>query len=136
MKNFLKMKSIFLVLMTVSISAFTLASQTPKETMEKRAKSLHETLMKSDTSAHEKFVNANYSQEFLDKVEASRHAEMLKRLNKDFSDSKIVSLKVKENKLLMLIERNSDKHRVTFDISFDPKDEYKINGMGIEAGEM
>tara|TARA_R110002051_G_scaffold181774_1_gene251258 strand:+ start:24687 stop:25079 length:393 start_codon:yes stop_codon:yes gene_type:complete len=130
------MKTILMLFMTISLASINVNAQTSEETMKDRAEKLHQTIKSKDKAVHKKFVNENYSKEFLDKVEASRHTGMLERLNKDFSDSKVVSMKVKENKLLMLIERNSDKHLVTFDISFDPKDNYKINGMGIEAGEM
>lgn len=130
------MKTILMLFMTLALTSMSVNAQTSEDIMKDRAEKLHQTIKSMDKEAHKKFVKENYSKEFLDKVEASRHTGMLERLNKDFSDSKMVSIKIKGNKLLMLLEKNSDNHQVTFDISFDPNDNYKIKGMGIEAGEM
>ncbi|WP_417881837.1 hypothetical protein [Xanthomarina gelatinilytica] len=130
------MKNILMLFMALALTSTTVIAQASEDTMKDRAEKLHQVLKTKDIAVHKKFVNENYSKKFLDKVEMSRHTGMIGRLNQDFSDSKVISMKVKEDKLLMLIERNSDKHHVTFDISYDPKDNYKINGMGIEAGEM
>lgn len=131
------MKSICILLTVFTLSAFSVNAQTAEQKMEERAKMMHETLKKSDQAAHETYVKENFAKNLLEKYEMSRHTGMFKMMNRDFSDSKIVSLKFPEdNKVFMAIERNSDKHKVTFDLSFDPKDDYKINGLSIEAGEL
>jgi len=55
-------------------------------------------------------------------------------LNNDFSNSKIGSLKIVEGKVLMTIKRNSDNHKVTYELTYD--NDYKFNGFSIEAGEL
>ncbi len=131
------MKSICILLMAFTLSALSVNAQTAEKKMEERAKMMHETLKSSDQMVHEAYVKENFAKNLLEKYEMSRHTGMFKMINRDFSDSKIVSLKFPDdNKVFMAIERNSDKHRVTFDLSFDPKDDYKINGLSIEAGEL
>jgi hypothetical protein len=97
---------------------------------------MHEAIRSSDESEYENYVKLNYSKKMLEKYEMARHVGMFKRLNKDFSDSKINSLKIVEDKVLMAIERNTDKHKVTFEINYDKDDDYKFNGFSIEAGEL
>jgi hypothetical protein len=64
------------------------------------------------------------------------HLEMFKRLHKDFSDSDLKSIRVKDDKVLMVIERKSDKHLVTLELSYAADENYKLNRLSIEAGEM
>ncbi|MAX70925.1 MAG: hypothetical protein CMC76_07445 [Flavobacteriaceae bacterium] len=132
------MKNILMLFMALALTSTTVIAQASEEIMKQRASEMHSLIKVDDADKHKEFILKNYSKKLLEKYEMERHTGMFKMINKDFRDSKIVSMKpnVKENKLLMLIERISDKHQVTFDISYDPKDNYKINGMGIEAGEM
>lgn len=132
------MKNILMLFMALTLTSTTVFAQATEEIMKQRASEMHSLIKDNDADKHKEFILENYSKKLLEKYDLERHTGMFKMLNKDFSDSKIVSMKpdLKENKLRMLIERNSDKHQVTFDISYDPKDNYKINGMGIEAGEM
>lgn len=110
--------------------------QSSKEILEQRANQMHETIKSSDEKEWKNYVKANYSKKMLEKFDMVRHVGMFKRLNKDFSDSKINSLKIVEDKVLMAIERNTDKHKVTFEINYDKDDDYKFNGFSIEAGEL
>ena len=130
----IKSTCIFLLLaIASSMSSF---GQSSKEILEQRANQMHETIRSSDESQWENYVKTNYSKRMLEKYDMTRHVGMFKRLNKDFSDSKISSLKIVEDKVLMAIERNTDKHKVTFEINYDKDDDYKFNGFSIEAGEL
>ena len=129
-------KSILVLLIACAITCLNANAQNTEEKIEKRAKMLHETFTKSDKNLHKKFIEENFSSKLLEKYEISRHTNMLKKLNRDFGNSNIISIVTSNKSAKMVIERISDKHKVTFDISFDPNEEYKINGFNIEAGEL
>lgn len=130
------MRKIIMLFVVFAFATISVNAQSPEDIMKDRAAKMHETLKTKDIEKFKKFVNENYNERLLKEYEMSFHTGMLERLSKDFSESKIISKKVKDNKLSMVIERIRDKHRVSFEISFDDKDEYKINGIGVEAGEM
>jgi len=113
-----------------------MTGQSSNELLETRAKDMHEALKSQNEADWKNFIAANYSKDFLEQHEMSKHVGMFKRSSKDFSDSKISSLKVVEDKVLMVIERNSDKHKVTFELNYDKDDDNKFNGLSIEAGEL
>jgi hypothetical protein len=136
MKTLQTVNKIFLVLVLVALNAMPVQAQTAEEILEKRAQDFHTTLKSSNEADWEEFVKANYSKKMLEKYELSMHVGMFKRLNKDFSDSKINSFKIVEDKVMMAIERNSDKHKVTFELNYDKEDDYKFNGFSVEAGEL
>lgn len=130
-------KTIFILLFAFSLSTLTVHGQNAGTTMEDTAKMMYDTFKDSDKEVHQSFIQNNFSAKLLEKYKMSRHMEMFKMLNRDFSDSKVVSIKKKEgNKVYMVIERNSDQHKVTFDLSFDPEMPHKISGFAIEAGEL
>ena len=102
-----------------------------------RAKLMHRAITTNDSEFVKTFVEENYSKRLLEKYDIQKHTGMLNQLRREFKDSKIVSIKEQEdNKLLMVIERISDKHKVMFELFYSPKDENKIDGVGIEAGEL
>ncbi len=103
---------------------------------EQIATSFHEAIKSSDKTVCETYVVENYSKKFLEQHGMSKHVGMLERLHKDFSNSKITSVKKTDNKVSMAIERTSDKHKVTFELSVDAEDDYKVNGISVEAGEL
>ena len=130
-------KTILILTMIFVLSAFTTYAQNSGMSMEDRTRMMYDTFTDSDKDVHEKFIKDNFSKKLLEKYKMSRHMEMFKMLNRDFSDSKIVSIKAKDDdRIFMVIERNSDKHRVTFDLTFDADIPHKINGFAIEAGEL
>ncbi|NNE76040.1 MAG: hypothetical protein HKN31_03105 [Pricia sp.] len=118
------------------VTATPTFSQSDEIVLKQRANAMHEALKSSDENDWKVYIKANYSKKMIEKYDMSRHIEMFERLHKDFSDSQISSLEVKNDKVLMEIERNNDKHLVTFDISYDATDDYKFNGFSIEAGEL
>lgn len=118
----------------VAIGTMSVWGQSSKETLEKRAYEMHEAIRSSDEGQWENYVPENYSKKMLEKYDMARHVSMVKRLNNDFSNSKIGSLKIVEGKVLMTIKRNSDNHKVTYELTYD--NDYKFNGFSIEAGEL
>lgn len=66
-----------------------------------------------------------------DKLEAK--ANMFARLHEDFSGSTIVSIKLKEENLEMVLN-NGDGLTGTFKLRFDKNKPYLIDAIGIEAG--
>jgi len=115
---------------TVSVNA-----QSSEDTMKDRATKMHEVIKTKDNAKFEKFVNEHYSSRLIKEYEMSFHTGMLERLSGNFSNSKIISQTIKDNKLSMVVETTRDKERVSIEISFDEKEDYKINGMNVEAGD-
>lgn len=97
---------------------------------------MHETIISSDEAHCENFIKGNYTKRLLEKYDMEWHLDMFKRLHRDFSDSQITSMKFFEDKVLMEIQRITDNHKVTFEITYDQEDNYKFNGFSIEAGEL
>jgi len=107
------------------------------KTAEDRAKLLHQAVVTDDSEFVKSFVEENYSKRLLEKYDTERHTSMLNQVHREFKDSKIVSIKKDEgDKLVMIIERNSDGHKVTFELYYDPNDDNKLDGIGIEAGDL
>jgi len=129
-------KIVFAFLILVMIFPITSFGQEKDQTMEKRAKGIHEALKSADKKVWENFIKENYSDKLLEKYPVSKHIDMFQRLHTDFGDSKILSLKPSDTKFLMVVERKSDGHRVTFELISAKDKPYKIDGFGIEAGEI
>lgn len=124
------------ILISILLDPVNIQAQGLDQIVEKRAQEMHRNFIQSNEKEWELFILNNYSQKFLEKYEMSRHLEMFRRLNNDFSNSEIKSIKVKEANVFMVIERISDKHVVTFNLDYDENDSYKFNGFSIEAGEL
>ena len=111
-------------------------AQTKNEVGDQRARLFHEAIKSSESSVWKAYVQENYSAEFLEKHELATHIAMLERLHKDFSKSKILSLKKSSTKISMIIEKINDRHKVIIDLNLDGMDADKVNGISIEAGEL
>ena len=111
-------------------------AQTKNEVGDQRARLFHEAIKSSESSVWKAYVQENYSAEFLEKHELATHIAMLERLHKDFSKSKILSLKKSSTKISMIIEKINDRHQVIIELSLDRMDADKVNGISIEAGEL
>ena len=125
--------------------------------MEKRAHEMHRVINLSDKQEWIKFIKENYTQALIDKqqtmkvqsnengnVSTSREemnlddkleakAKMFARLHEDFSGSKIVSIKSREENLEMVLN-NDDGLIGTFKLRFEKSRPYLIDGIVIEAG--
>ena len=125
--------------------------------MEKRAREMHRVINLSDKQAWIKFIKENYTQALIDKQQTMKvhgnengqatsateemndadklegKAKMFARLHEDFSGSKIVSIKSKEENLEMVLN-NGDGLIGTFQLKFDKNKPYLIDALGIQAG--
>ena len=57
---------------------------------------------------------------------------MFQRLHQDFGNSKILSLKPNDEDLEMILESNAGL-KGTFNLKFDKKDPYLIDGIGLRS---
>jgi hypothetical protein len=141
----------------LSISFTTFAQESMAIVMEKRAREMHRVIHLNDQLEWIRFVKENYTQALIDKqqtlkVQSSENgtttsskeeikeadkleakAKMFARLHQDFSGSKIISIKSKEENLKMVLD-NGDGLIGTFNLRFDKNKPYLIDGLGIEAG--
>ena len=127
--------------------------------MEKRAKEMHRVIGLTYKEQWKKFVKENYTQALIDKpmkarIESSENgsmsastaetkavdnleakAGMFQRLHNDFGNSKIISLTPTGEKMAMVL-RNEMGLTGTFNLKFDKARPYKIDGLGIEVGDV
>jgi hypothetical protein len=139
-----------LLVMTLNVSA----QESRTKVIEKRAKEFHRVIGLDDKEQWKKFIAENYSQALIDKpmksvvqtsdqkttAPAPKKTEnidektgMLQRLHQDFGNSKILSLKPKDENVEMILE-NTAGLTGTFNFKFDKKEPYLIDGIGIEVG--
>jgi hypothetical protein len=151
------MKSLLLLITLQYLSLSTSAQESMALVMEKRAREMHRVISLSNKQEWIKFIKENYTQALIDKnqtmkiqgnengkVTASNEqpseadkleakASMFARLHQDFSGSKIVSIKSKEENLEMVLI-NGEGLTGTFKLRFEKNKPYLIDGLGIEAG--
>lgn len=130
------MKKIIFAFIALVFCAQFVTAQNKDDVMEKRAKAMHEAIANSDKKIWEKFIKENYSATLLKKYDLDHHMEMFEMVHNDFGDTKIVALKAGSDSFTMIVERTSDKHRVSFELTPEKKAPFKIEGFGIEAGEL
>ncbi len=135
------------------------AQESMEKVMEKRAKEMHRVMSLTDKEQWKKFIKENYTQALIDKpmqakVQTSENgktssntsepkaadnleakAGMFQRLHNDFGGSKIISLKPIGEKMEMVL-KNDMGMIGTFNLKFDKVSPYKIDGLGIEVGEV
>ena len=136
MKKYTPTKMIALSFFILALCSTSSNAQAHVELAEQRAKLFHEALQSSDKADWEAYIEENYSKAFLEKHAISKHVGMLERLHNDFGKSTISSIKKSDAKVAMVIERTSDKHRVSIELSLDANDGDKVNGISVEAGEL
>jgi len=151
------MKNLFYLLILISISTNTFAQESMATIMEKRAREMQRVINLSDKQEWIKFIKENYTQALIDKQQTMKvvgnengstttskeemketdkleaKAKMFARLHQDFSGSKIVSIKSKDENLEMVLN-NGDGLTGTFKLKFDKNKPYLIDGIAIEAG--
>jgi len=150
------MKPIFSILIIFALSFQTLAQDSKEKIMEGRAKEMIRVIALNDQEQWKKFIKENFTEAFINKnmkakvvesndndqttiTEESKEANnlqakvaMFSRLHNDFGDGKITSLKTTSDKVDMIIDAAQLKG--TFSLKFEPNKPYRIDGLGIEAG--
>lgn len=131
------------------------AQDSRNKAIEKRAREFHRVIGLDDKEQWKKFITENYTQAFIDKpmnavVKTSEQSNttsqtnvtsesieeksgMFQRLHQDFGNSKILSLKPRDENLEMILESTSGL-KGAFNLKFDKKAPYLIDGIGIEVG--
>jgi hypothetical protein len=130
-------------------------AQKPKDqTTSERAREMYRVIGVDDKEQWEKFVRENYSKELLERTIRSKvststedgqgkseektaksieeKAMLFRRLHNDFGQSKIVSLKPKDQDLEMILQ-NAEGLTGTFTLKFAAESPYLIDQIGIEV---
>lgn len=144
-----------LFLIFVSIAFIGTAQGSAEKIMESRARELHRVLGLSSKEDYKKFMRDNYTKALLDKpvkmnkqvsdseggnessksegmdnVEAK--AQMYTQLHQDFGGSKLTSLKLTDNKIVMVL-KNGEGLTGTFTLTFEKAKPYLIETISIQA---
>lgn len=125
--------------------------------MEKRAREMHRVIGLDDKQQWIKFIKENYTQALIDKQQTMKvqsndngnvstskeemkeedkleaKAKMFARLHEDFGGSQIMSIKSQDENLEMVLN-NGEGLIGTFKLRFEKTNPYRIDGIGIEAG--
>ena len=130
------------------------AQDVRNKAIEKRARELHRVVGLDDKEQWKKFIKENYTQALIDKPMKSvvktsdqktqsnstttaesieEKAGMFQRLHQDFGNSRILSLKPRDENLEMILESKNGL-KGSFNLKFDNKAPYLIDGIGIEVG--
>ena len=148
------MRKLFILIILQGILLNVSAQDSRNTIIEKRAREFHRVMGLDDKEQWKKFIKENYSQALIDRpmkavvktsdqnnTEANskkstenieERTGMFQRLHQDFGNSKILSLKPKDENLEMILE-NSLGLKGTFNLKFDKKGPYLIDGIGIEV---
>jgi len=153
------MNKIIAVLIFACLGITASAQDSMEKVMEKRAREMHRVIGLTDKEQWKKFIKENYTQALIDKpmqakVQTSENgktssstfdtkaadnleakAGMFQRLHNDFGGSKILSLKPTGEKMEMVL-KNDMGMMGTFNLKFDKASPYKIDGLGIEVGDV
>jgi len=149
-----------IALVVLLIACFTgFAQDSMEKVMEKRAKEMHRVISLTDKEQWKKFIKENYTQALIDrpmqaKVQTSENGktststsetksadnleaktQMFQRLHNDFGNSKILSLKPTGEKMEMVL-KNDGGMMGTFTLKFEKATPYKIDGLGVEVGDV
>lgn len=134
---------------------FKVPAQKPRDqTTTERAREMYRVIGVDDNEQWEKFVRENYSKELLERTIRSKvsssteggldkgeektaksveeKAMLFKRLHSDFSKSKIVSLKPKDQDIEMILQ-NAEGLTGTFTLKFATESPFLIDLIGIEV---
>ncbi|MEK6780092.1 MAG: hypothetical protein AABY93_00195 [Bacteroidota bacterium] len=130
-----------------------------EKVMEKRAREMHRVIGLADKEQWKKFIKENYTQALIDKpmrvtVQSSEKnsssnassetksddnleakTTLFRQLHNDFGSSKIISLNPMGEKTEMVL-KNDMGMTGTFTLKFDKDSPYKIDGLGVEVGEV
>jgi hypothetical protein len=151
------MRKLISILVISFITFQSHAQEGMEKAMEGRAKEFYKTLGKSDLEEYKKFMKENYTKSFLEKpVKVNRQtsgdgpqddpsqngsktlsdldarAKMFLQLHQDFGESKLVSLKRQENKMVMVLSATSGLTG-TFTLTYEKNKPFLIEGLGVQA---
>lgn len=150
------MKTIFSILITLTLSYQALAQDSKEKIIEARAKEMMRVISLNDKEQWKKFIKENFTEALINKntqakvVESDGNdqttlaqetneannleakAAMFSRLHNDFGTGRITSIKVTDNKVDMVVDAVNLKG--AFILKFEAKKPYLIEGLGIEAG--
>ncbi|MDD1444507.1 hypothetical protein MEO93_30055 [Dolichospermum sp. ST_sed3] len=153
------MNKLFPLLVFSSFVLTSFAQESMEKVMEKRAREMHRVIGLTDKDQWKKFVQENYTQALINKPMQARiqtsedgytsassaetkavdileaKASMFQQLHNDFGNSKIISLNPMGEKMDMVL-RNNMGMTGTFTLKFDKASPYKIDGLGVEVGEV
>jgi hypothetical protein len=149
------MRKLFLVIILQGMLFNVSAQDSRNKAIEKRAREFHRVIGLDDKEQWKKFITENYTQAFINKpmkavVKTSDQSTttsqtsvtgesveeksgMFQRLHQDFGSSKILSLKPRDENLEMILESTNGLKGV-FNLKFDKKAPYLIDGISIEVG--
>ena len=148
------MKLLFILVLLQGMLCHVSAQDSRNKVIEKRAREFHRVIGLDDKEQWKKFIAENYSQTLIDKpmksvvktsdqntVEAApkrsgsieEKTGVFQRLHQDFGNSKILSLKPRDENLEMILESSAGLNGV-FNLTFDKKAPYLIDGIAIEVG--
>lgn len=143
------MRQLFILIVLLGMSFHVSAQGERNKAIEKKAREFHRVIGLDDKQQWKKFIAENYSQALIDKPMKSvvntnsqtttttaenieEKTGMFQRLHQDFGNSKILSLKPVEENIEMILE-SSKGLKGTFNLKFDKKEPYLIDGIGIEV---
>lgn len=143
------MRRLFILIILQGMSLFVSAQEVRNKAIEKRAREFHRVIGLEDKGQWKKFITENYSQALIDKPMKSvvninsqattttaenleEKTGMFQRLHQDFGDSKILSLKPVNDNLEMILESSKGLKGI-FNLKFNTKDPYLIDGIGIDV---
>jgi hypothetical protein len=151
------MKKIYLLILFTSSFIFTQAQDSKESIMVKRAKEMHRIINLNNKQEWINFIKDNYTQALIDKQQTMKvqsnedgrvsktqevisdedkleaKAKMFARLHEDFSGSRLVSIQ-SHNEILEMVLDNGEGLIGTFKLTFEKNKPYKIDGLGITAG--
>ncbi len=154
-QKIINMKHMLAILIIATSFTAALCQDTKEAVMEKRARELHRIIGLSDEAQWRKYIQENYTQALIDKpmrtavkegdqgpavtseVKSSNNLDakvkMFGRLHDDFGGAKLVSIKSTGETLNMNLD-NGDGLIGTFKLKFENNKPYRIDGIGIQAG--
>jgi hypothetical protein len=132
-----------------------IAQDSIEKTMEQRAREMHRVISLSDQEEWKKFITQNYSTALIERPMTSKvetpdnerekplnstavkqgvdeKAKMFQQLHNDFGNSEVLSVKRNGQSLEMILQNKSGLKGI-FQLRFENKSPYLIDGIGIEA---
>ena len=145
----------FLILLTFASSSLVTYAQTHDEIISRRATEFHRVLTVKDEDLWRQFMKDNYTTALLERPVRAKIAHdgggnatpdekekpdpiesklvMFERLNADFGNSKIVSLRPAGDKVEMVVSNGGMTG--TFKLTFDKAAPHLIDGIAVEVGD-
>jgi hypothetical protein len=146
------MRKFFMLFLLQGALLSVVAQDSRSKTIEQRAREFHRVIGLDDKEQWKKFITENYTKSLIEKpmkavvktsdqqnTEVKTSMEnieektaMFQRLHQDFGNSKIRSLKPNGENLEMVLE-GSKGLIGTFNLAFDKKSPYLVDGIGIQV---